>query len=123
MSTPTFEPLTLERAKQLAAEVVADMGAEYVYEPPVAGGFCVYDHEGQPSCLVGHIIHRHSMEMYDDVVRDHSTNDVAGLPLSWFDGGARAFLGRAQHEQDNSAPWGQAVETALDYLEHEDDED
>lgn len=123
----SFSPLTLDRAKQLAAEAVAEMGAEYVYTNPYgvrADGVasdvdieCYYVHGDVPGCIVGHILYRHDEEMFDQLNSQYEGEDVAALPEEWFTQGVQDFLQVVQARQDNGTPWGVALEYALTVLD------
>ena len=118
-----MEELTYDRAVELAREVVAEFGEDYVYpenqkRPETEGCLpsCVYVHEGCPSCLVGHILHRHGVSL-----EDLSQNEFRG---AWFVSGewagadekARTFLEGAQGSQDNGDTWAVAVENGIAHV-------
>lgn len=119
----TVEALTYDRAVELAREVVAEFGEDYVYpenqkRPETDGSLpsCVYVHEGCPSCLVGHILHRHGVSL-----EDLSQNEFRG---AWFvsvkcadaDEKARTFLDAAQGSQDKGDTWAVAVENGIAHV-------
>lgn len=120
-----MEPLTRERAVELAREVVAEVGADFVYKSPDAspGGF--YVHPGdKPGCLVGHVLLRHGVPV--ETLKQY--NDLGVFLLhgetSLLSDGASAFLEEAQDLQDNGKPWGRAVADAtLASVPDEEDDD
>ncbi|WP_434439740.1 hypothetical protein [Lentzea sp. E54] len=122
MSEQTFPPLTLERARQLAAEVVADKGADYVYMPPDGGVRCSYSSSGEPSCLVGHVIHGWNTRLFEELGAKHEGDEVDWLPEGWFGPQVQVFLHCIQARQDDSEPWGDALEFALAMLDEPTDE-
>lgn len=118
-----MEELTYDRAVELAREVVAEFGEDYVYpesekrrETDGSLPSCVYVHEGCPSCLVGHILHRHGVSL-----EDMSQDEFRG---AWFvsakcadaDGKAREFLDAAQESQDNGDTWAVAIENGIAHV-------
>lgn len=59
-------PLSFERAIELATEVVAEVGTDYVYPFDRDGEgkameVCVYVDQGRPACFVARILHRHGV--------------------------------------------------------------
>lgn len=122
-----MEALTLDRAVELAREVVAEFGEDYVYpeshkrlqwedepESPSNPMSCVYVHEGKPSCIVGHILHRHGVEI--EAMKNHefdSACPVSGATTN-AEGTARFFLREMQEHQDKGKPWGESLEFGLE---------
>ncbi|QIG58652.1 hypothetical protein SEA_PAVLO_108 [Microbacterium phage Pavlo] len=100
-------------------ESLAEKGEDYVYISDGPG--CAYAHNGQPSCLVGHVLHKLDPEMFEKVVEaennpttgdltfDHLAADL-GLPFHPEQADA---LRRAQIAQDLKSPWGEA---AVEYM-------
>lgn len=129
----TFEPLTLERAKQLAAEAVALKGAEYIYTNPdgySADGAlpigmdgdtlgeldeqCYYVHGDEPGCIAGHILHLHGVPLH--VLRDHELHGADSVVADLFgvekNSLVASYLREMQRLQDNGKTWGQALSLA-----------
>lgn len=111
-----MEALTLDRAQQLAREVVEEFGADYVYPEEhrqfCAGvKMCVYVHDGKPSCLVGQILARHGVPVVDMALMEFRgafkvTQDlVPGTPLDTL-----RFLDRIQGQQDEGWSWGSVLD-------------
>lgn len=120
----TVEALTYDRAVELAREVVADFGEEYVYpenqkrrESESSLPSCVYVHEGHPSCLVGHILHRHGVDL--DVLGNHEFRGAWFLAgdLAGADAKTRLFLDVVQSSQDGGTTWAQAVNNGVLWME------
>lgn len=119
----TVEVLTYERAVELAREVVAEFGADYVYpmehkrqECEGSTPSCVYVHKGCPSCLVGQILHRHGVSLEDLSLWEfrsawETSDAVANTELS-----ARDFLWEIQSVQDSGRCWGEAVEVGVAHI-------
>lgn len=94
---------------------------EYVYDhDDEEMGGCVYSHNGQPSCLIGHYLHRvHGMSVddledldfslpaFDEAVENH----FALFPVR-FTRDAITVLHTAQAKQDEGSPWGVAEREA-----------
>lgn len=114
-----MEALTLDRAKELAKEVVTEFGEYYKYPEDhrqwnAGVRLCMYVHEDKPSCLVGHILHRHGVTVTElsmhefrgawEVTRDlvPGTNDATLV-----------FLSKIQGAQDEGNPWGLALSIGL----------
>ncbi|MFD9734396.1 hypothetical protein [Umezawaea sp. NPDC059074] len=115
------EPLSYERAQQLAREVVAEHGADYVYVKQPNGDFdcedrpvlsCFYVVDDAPSCLVAHVLHRHGvpLDAFDGYEHENAKDVVPALVDS--DAAAVLFLNTAQKEQDEGIPWGRALDIA-----------
>lgn len=94
-------------------------GEDYVY--PQADGNCVYSLEGEPSCIVGHVLHTLDPEMFKRVAefeRDYDQNRgdtsfgamVLGMDLP-FEAEQRRALQGVQAYQDAGHTWGNSVAT------------
>lgn len=116
-----MEPLTFDRAVELAKEVVIEFGAGYVYPSShriVQNGTstpsCVYVHEGKPSCLVGQILHKHGVPVEELAQHEfQGAWTVSGI-LADADYPAQFFLDTAQAKQDQGTSWGLAVNSAVE---------
>lgn len=118
------EPLILDGKKAVALLrlVVFEKGADYVYvRPNPDRDTCVNFHDGQPSCIVGHVLANlgvtgekaeefgiaGSQGVYD-AVRSINASD-----LPWtINSEACLVLGAAQAVQDAGGTWGEALEAA-----------
>lgn len=94
-----------------ATREVAAERPDFVYVSPLLSGYCVYTHNGEPSCLFGHALLRLGLPM--SCLEELSTNVAIAtacrqlnIPLT--DGEARS-LADVQHAQDNGVPWGEAI--------------
>lgn len=94
------------------------MGEDYVYEN-ISGDNCVYAVGGEPSCIVGHVLHALDPDMFEKVVQFESNpiknkgdtsfaNVVEALRLP-FHTDQKYALDCIQADQDAHAPWGEAV--------------
>ena len=134
MSDYKFSMADVIKAMQ---EVVDEQGEDYEYES--IGGACYYgDRDGNPSCIVGHVIHKLDPEAFDHVVKIERewdscaakgltrVADGAGLsesnrylPEDFWDANTAFVLQAAQGAQDLGSPWGsvlvQAEQRARDY--------
>lgn len=105
--------------RQQAEALLTEVAAEY---PDRVVDSCCYVVDDEPSCLVGHVLHRAGWSIAD--LRDADTanfgNSAAVDDLSRHLGafaglapGAGQLLHVAQDWQDNDAPWAEAVTAAL----------
>lgn len=110
-------------------ETVKVNGEDFIYFAPPSAGFCSYADadEGAPSCLVGHLLHRHGVSVEDLLAEDAgrlvplSNGNFAhgggafdiGPDFGIEDEDVRSLLNVAQVAQDNKIPWGKAVEDAI----------
>lgn len=111
-----MEALTYDRAVELAREVVAEFGKGYVYPESIKvveiGGTqppCLYVHEDKPSCLVGHILHKHGVSLEELSMKEFIGARLVSSELAKADDKARFFLASAQESQDKGETWGTAV--------------
>lgn len=116
-----MEPLTFDRAVELAKEVVIEFGAGYVYPSShriVQNGTstpsCVYVHEGKPSCLVGQILHKHGVPVEELAKHEFQGAWTISEKLAGASFEASYFLDVAQYKQDTGASWGLAVNSAVE---------
>lgn len=95
-------------------EQIVNERPDYVYEKP--GGddaSCVYVHNGAPSCLVGHWLHKLGVSL-DDIPEGEAASDTArvlGLAVSTPLADA---LDGAQDTQDSGLNWAQALAAGKD---------
>lgn len=124
--------ITYEDAARALDEAVNEKGTDFVYDPP-SGDVCSYtDREGNPSCIVGHVIAKLNpkafariaefewYEVHDDDVETYPLIKEAnvshidttfGVELGLTDD-AEKLLRMVQDRQDRGIPWGKAVEIA-----------
>lgn len=110
-----METIDARRALELLVDVVDQYGEDTVYERITVKGrpVCLYVHDGQPSCLVGHALAKAGA----DVEMLESLNPgVAALSLDVHvpnvDSGAAAVFQAAQSVQDYGGMWGEAIDNA-----------
>jgi hypothetical protein len=112
------EFLTYSRAVELLREVVAEAGEDFVYESPIEPkSRCLYVHDGQPGCIVGHVFHRAGVSVEDLAgVEDWTPLDYEEVRqfCDWADEPARKLLAAVQVQQDDCTPWGEALRRALE---------
>lgn len=102
--------------------VVFEKGADFVYEKVDFDGAhiprCVNFHEGEPSCIVGHVLANLGVSAEDaarmGVDGNMSAINVAGnlerFGYEWkIDSDAVDILTAAQIRQDNGQSWGEAL--------------
>lgn len=104
--------LTPEIVTPVIEAVVAEYGEDYEYDFP-GDGDCVYEDEGEPSCIVGHVMSRLGVDTtgwddrrfpsYGNIYREAlDAEGYHAVHVALFD---------AQFEQDCGAPWGIALES------------
>ena len=114
-----MEALTLDRAKELAAEVLAEFGEDYKYPEDhrqfnAGVKMCVYVHDGKPSCLVGQILHRYGVSTTELALNEfRSAHNVTYDLVPGTSPEVLKFLEEIQGEQDEKKTWGEAVEHGL----------
>lgn len=105
------------KVSELWAEVlkVAQEQPDHVYERSEAGK-CNYERNGQPSCIVGHAMHRLGVSVFDlrefDATGDSAVEDIIGMNPDMFDNDDKLgmeLLIEAQNRQDQEVPWGLAA--------------
>ena len=105
------------KVSELWAEVlkVAQEQPEHVYEKGEFGR-CNYERNGEPSCIVGHAMHRLGVSTFDlrefDASGDSAIEDIIEANQDLFDRDDKLsmeLLIDAQNSQDQGLPWGLAV--------------
>lgn len=112
--------ITWDQIQSVLDDLVAEKGADFVYEPLSIPGsnprsICTYLHGQEPGCLVGHVLLRLGVDREwlageegssgGDVVT-YSDLEIEDLTR------VAKFLSQVQGYQDDSIPWGQAVQMA-----------
>jgi hypothetical protein len=119
-----METLTYDRAVELAREVVAEFGEDYLYPEDHKRGeierdgisSCVYVHDGKPSCLVGQILHKHGVSLEDLAANEFQGAWSVSERYAGADYHAKFFLDVAQGKQDSGMSWGEAVRLAVEHV-------
>lgn len=104
-----IKDLTVEMVTPVIEAVVAEYGEDYVYKAEERelgeGVRCLYREDGEPSCIVGHVLDRLGVE-YDPDWEDASAEGVLqGAPTQ-----VQNSLGITQTYQDRGHTWGEALE-------------
>lgn len=116
--------LTLARTKELLAEAVAEKGADFVYvnrygrsAGPDNSTTCHYVHDDQPGCIVGNVLHRAGVSLYN--LSEHEGENAESPVTALFrpEPGVVDLLREVQSRQDKGASWSEAVRLALAELE------
>lgn len=113
-------PFTLEQVLEATRTLVEEKGEDFVYSPVdgFAGGDCVYAVDGNPSCLVGHVIFRLDAEAFKHLAElERERGSVAAADLvgggylrqSFWTSDAAMAMQEAQATQDEGLPWGRAL--------------
>lgn len=110
-------PLNRTTALRLLEQVVAEYGADYRYGGNDEHPICTYTRNGQPSCLIGHVLHRHGISIADLIGLDETfiVPDIDRVwrdNPDWMSAAAAAVLDVAQAAQDSGHPWGVALRDA-----------
>ena len=125
--------ITGEQMRAMLVEI-ANERPDYVYEPPEGfGGACVYVHNGEPSCIIGHALARFGVPLDDVELLDYMPNYDGDLPEEkdsafvgdahfsntltkrgvYLDVSALNIAEAVQALQDSFTSWGAAVERSL----------
>lgn len=114
--------LTLERAKELLAEAVAERGEDYVYPRSDSGPYCYYVHtpdmdasltEPAPGCIAGYVLHKAGVPL--ETLRRFEGKSVQ-YPIAQLvqtEPDVADLLRNVQSRQDERTPWGEAVQRTL----------
>lgn len=119
-----MERIDARRALELMTDLVDAYGEDYVYGRASSEGSpvqddCRYEHNGVPSCLVGHVLHRAGVtisQLLDLDTRGTSPVEFSGMGLDVTQE-AGQLLGRAQGMQDVGVPWGRCLQVARENYE------
>lgn len=117
-----MEALTYDRAVELAREVVAEFGQDYVYPEDHkvkeygdgdTNAQCVYVREDAPSCIVGQILYRHGVSCAAMALEEFRNARHVARELADADEKTRFFLSMAQDYQDKGKSWGESLAWAI----------
>lgn len=109
----TFGEMTTDEALALLREIVSERPDGYRYEKP--GQRCVYLHDGEPSCLIGHFFARlgvstETLAALDaDLDGDGLDAGAAAMQLG-FSTPVADLLNNVQARQDQKYTWTEAVD-------------
>jgi hypothetical protein len=113
MTTATTIKITFDEAVELLDRAVAEKGEDYIYPRSAGEAECLYVEDGQPSCIVGHVLFWKglTLERIESIegMSAFALNDYDWLDL---DEKAEALLWKTQSRQDSGVPWGRAVAEA-----------
>lgn len=122
------ENFNRENVLKALADIVDEYGTDFRYRDPGTARNCMYSENGEPSCLVGHVLARVAPGTFKQIaewedecgescsVLDLGDNDVAGVPLN-ADSERETLLlidalYYAQCAQDIGNTWGEAENAA-----------
>lgn len=112
--------ITVEGVKAELQKALEVRGEDYVY--PKVDGYCNYVRDGEPSCLVGVVLHALGVpvERLEKADRFPVGGKSAGALMRELDAEGwtiphevRWIFANVQDEQDNGVPWGIAVNCAI----------
>jgi len=118
--------VNLDRVVETAKMVVAERGADYVYKKPTnTFGVltCLYVDQDQPSCLVGHVLHRLGVPLETLKSADQFSFPATDVCCDLLRGSAfddeeiGHFLDAVQSRQDIGRTWGEALQNGLEALD------
>lgn len=109
----------LAELRELARAQIDLAGADYVYEKPgddPNSDVCLYVHAGQPSCIIGRILHAKGVTIaelasYDSPPNGQIAMSARSLPY-WSGQDAIEWANVLQCEQDHGSSWGEAFALA-----------
>jgi hypothetical protein len=108
-------------------DAIIEIGEErpdYINEQDEEGK-CFYQIDGKPSCIVGQALSKlgADAELLRKLDEENKGGVSADAVFTHFpqefeddDYKAKLFMGQVQANQDNRAPWGEAIEEAKEYL-------
>lgn len=115
--------LSQKKFIELAKKAVAKMGPDYIYRPPGGYGCVYFDEEGEPSCILGHIISdlgitsenvgNHNSKTCDKIIGSKNDSPWRGKIMVHASPRVQVALRDLQRKQDMGVPWGRALEEAL----------
>lgn len=114
-----MQQITREGFTKALQDAVADAGDDYVY--PRENG-CQYVHNGAPSCLIGHALHRMGAPIKELATFDSyrpgitASAETALRHLGCPDSRLRCAAEAAQQAQDDGKTWGRARDVFLRVL-------
>lgn len=119
MSAET-ESMTRAEVLEIMTQVVAEYGEDFVYKK--VDMVCLNWHDGCPSCLIGHVMHRWGMSA--DFLAQFRASEVGTL-VGYYskahpvvvEEGVTKLLGAAQTVQDDGGSWGYALLVAREVNE------
>lgn len=105
-------PITVESTRQVFDRLIAERGADYIYQRPSGADECLYfdPTEGGPSCIAGQVFAAHGYSEHD--VTEYTGASEVLEELGIEDPILRRYLDTAQENQDSGVPWGEAVAAA-----------
>lgn len=106
-------------------QVVAEYGTDYIYKaderhPERYGVDCYYQENGQPSCIVGHVLDRAGVE-YEPYWDDEGEDALTVLENAPED--LAQALQHAQYAQDDGHTWGEALTAYEEMLSGKDEKE
>ena len=106
-TNPPVPLLTTEEVREALVDVVLSKGVDYIYpEDEKIAGSCVYrTHDGDPSCLIGHLLV--AVGATNLIEEATSAFDLTSNKLT--DSTTAFALTQAQSAQDDGRSWGYAL--------------
>lgn len=121
--------LTLEETREKLTELVERLGPDTVYEVPFEALDCAYSTaDGEPSCLVGHLIDAVAPEVFEMIHNEEWEDGVQVEPMNFavlaegseavrdlFNYETRVYLNMVQGLQDRGRTWGDVLTQTARY--------
>lgn len=111
--------LTFEKVVESAEKIVGSVGTDFRYIQSLDDK-CIYGENGQPSCIVGHILFDLDKECFDYIQEDENDEDLNSGSIKWLarhgvvdtNNTTLEFLAILQELQDAGVTWKNALKKA-----------
>lgn len=90
-------------------KAIGEKGPDYVYQRMTNGMGCLYFEQGQPSCIVGHVLSYMGIDSAPEGQGASRALKSLGVRTDFK---TTALLDGVQEKQDNGVPWGEALRRA-----------
>ena len=102
--------ITADDVIETLKQVVADKGEDYVYPLAGSGNGCVYAVNGEPSCIVGHVVYRLAPDLFKWMDETETETGISegfeNLAGIWYRREAMIAV-----PSDFDSPWGRYIDS------------